>query len=155
MAKKLFGLTINRNRWFRGRGSDGSQLLTDEGQMCCLGFLARACGIPANEILDRATPEELFDHDAYPLVEGDPRWYKKVEQSPFIELVGDLHTPDNSDICEKLMEVNDSLSDECPDYSDGISERVREKTIKQLMRKIGIKVTYTGTKPAWPKQHGE
>jgi hypothetical protein len=52
-------LVIDRKRW--KRGDSGSALLTRSGQMCCLGFYARACGFSAKEILDVGDLESLVD----------------------------------------------------------------------------------------------
>lgn len=49
MSVKKF--TVVESRWLRG-GRDGqgslrgSQLLNMQGQQCCMGFLASACGVP-------------------------------------------------------------------------------------------------------------
>lgn len=39
-----FSFTVDRSKWFRGQGWAKSQLLREDGTMCCLGFYAKACG---------------------------------------------------------------------------------------------------------------
>lgn len=52
-------LTINRTRWAR-RGIRGQSLLRNErGNMCCLGFLGRACGIKPAALTGMGIPWAL------------------------------------------------------------------------------------------------
>jgi hypothetical protein len=37
--------TIARDRWWRGKGSDGSSLLREDGNRCCVGFYFTAHGV--------------------------------------------------------------------------------------------------------------
>lgn len=47
-------LKINCNEWLRGEDSSDSFLLRpSDSKMCCLGFLARECGLTETEIYDR------------------------------------------------------------------------------------------------------
>jgi hypothetical protein len=59
-------LTIYRQLWYRGHGSDESRLLVTEaldpnhaGQMCCLGFDALNCGLSPEEIAEREMPKAI------------------------------------------------------------------------------------------------
>ena len=56
-------LIIKRSKWCRGNknlSTEGdSMLLTDEGTMCCLGFLALECGLARDEIENVSEPKEL------------------------------------------------------------------------------------------------
>lgn len=49
-------LVIDRTRWLRG---DGVSTLLRSGKMCCLGFLAKACGATDAEIIGHGTPREV------------------------------------------------------------------------------------------------
>jgi len=50
-------LTIDRSKWHRGRGGVMSYLLSHyDGKMCCLGFLALACGVPKDMIRGIRSP---------------------------------------------------------------------------------------------------
>jgi hypothetical protein len=66
-------LTIERRKWYRGKGSDESVLLNSRGEMCCLGFDAIANGLSQDCILGMETPaavvithrKALTDHPDY------------------------------------------------------------------------------------------
>lgn len=53
-------LTIYRDSWARGTGAIESRLLRENGQMCCLGFLALACGYSREYIEGVSTPASLL-----------------------------------------------------------------------------------------------
>lgn len=42
--------TIDRRKWLRGKGKEFSKLLRSNGEMCCVGFYAKACGLSDNAI---------------------------------------------------------------------------------------------------------
>lgn len=48
--------TIDRSRWYRGNGPDGSQLLLPGGSRCCLGFLGQACGVELEALYEVPLP---------------------------------------------------------------------------------------------------
>lgn len=50
---------IDRQTWYRGKGSDESYLLNDSGKMCCLGFFCLEDGLDANDIENKRTPFSL------------------------------------------------------------------------------------------------
>lgn len=52
--KRIRSLTIDRAKW-------GKSLLLDSAnkQMCCLGHLGQACGVPTYSMEDIGTPREL------------------------------------------------------------------------------------------------
>lgn len=54
-------LIIDRAKWLRGTAAvRGSYLLRKEdGKMCCLGFLALACGYTKEEIRGKSSPSDL------------------------------------------------------------------------------------------------
>ena len=50
---KRIKFTVDRARWVNGSTSDhmgNSALLNEEGNMCCVGFLALACGLTEKQI---------------------------------------------------------------------------------------------------------
>lgn len=53
---------INRAEWRRGKLTlaSGNSLLNDDGTRCCLGILARACGIPDKCLLHVEFPTEVY-----------------------------------------------------------------------------------------------
>ncbi len=52
-------LILDDATWYRGRGMSGSCLRHTDGQMCCLGFLALACGATSEDIELEAMPEDV------------------------------------------------------------------------------------------------
>lgn len=53
-------LVIDRSKWHRGEGSQGSALLRiGDEKMCCLGFYALASGFSKEEIRGRHYPDSL------------------------------------------------------------------------------------------------
>jgi hypothetical protein len=62
---KPSSFVIDRNIWFRGK--PGACLLDNNGQRCCVGILAQACGIPDEKLKGRnkiystnISPEEIL-----------------------------------------------------------------------------------------------
>lgn len=45
---------VDRSKWYRGKGSESSQLLRKDGTRCCIGFVGQQCGIPDKFMLDKA-----------------------------------------------------------------------------------------------------
>lgn len=72
-------LTIQRHKWFRGRGSEHSRLLRHDGRMCCLGFYSLQCGLQPEHILGCGLPSnaKTFD-DPLPLPQP-MQWLDRCE----------------------------------------------------------------------------
>lgn len=51
-------LTIVKSKWLRGTGK--GLLLDKNGNMCCLGFLAKSCGYLNSQLIDNGSPEDLI-----------------------------------------------------------------------------------------------
>ena len=48
---------VKRSNWLRGEGAEESYLIRHEdGKMCCLGFLGRACGVANAEMRGLKNP---------------------------------------------------------------------------------------------------
>lgn len=47
---------VNRNKWLRG---STSELIDDNGNMCCLGFICNQLGIPKASMKDKDNPYEI------------------------------------------------------------------------------------------------
>lgn len=45
---------IDRSRWHRGQGGEGSKLLRQDDKMCCVGLYLESCGVPRAKLLDVA-----------------------------------------------------------------------------------------------------
>lgn len=61
-------LAIDRRYWWHGQGPDDSRLLLPNGTRCCVGHLARACGVPDAITRDAGTIESLVAADENHLI---------------------------------------------------------------------------------------
>lgn len=105
---------IPRDKWGTGR------LLNNDGTMCCLGHLGRACGI---------TDPALRSEGAYP----NRNWTKFGYPKKFTTEDG------TADAMTLAAGVNDDMR---------LSRPEKERQIKVLFASRGIKVTFTGSYPA-------
>jgi hypothetical protein len=92
--------TITRERWLRGDAPDGklSYLRDREGDQCCLGFYASACGISDEVLLERTSPDEV----------GGPGEADIPHQMQWLvtkDALGEGRV--SSDACDELMWLND------------------------------------------------
>jgi len=113
---KIMKLVIDRKTWYRGKGSKDSRLLNNEGQKCCLGFLATACGIEDEKIFNTSKCDFLDFED----VEKFPR------------TICDKLGYDTA-LTMSLYEINDSY------YFDNIQ---REKLLTEQFVEAGIEVEF-------------
>jgi len=44
--KNITAFTVDREKWYRGKGETGSKLVRRDGRMCCMGFYGKTCGVP-------------------------------------------------------------------------------------------------------------
>lgn len=110
----MLKLVIKRSKWLRGEGGDCSYLLRkSDKKMCCLGFLALACGYTRKNISGYAEPTCLVDNK-FPLGLID----EKGRSTPK---------------CNSLMDINDS---------ETFTDSVRELELKILFKKINVRVQF-------------
>jgi hypothetical protein len=57
--KKLKVLKLSKRLWLRGDPTNSTLRARDTGKMCCLGFLGRACGVPARALTERGFPSDV------------------------------------------------------------------------------------------------
>ncbi len=56
----MMRVEISREKWLRGEGHDGSQLLRkSDKKMCCLGFVCLALGATREQIMDVGLPSRV------------------------------------------------------------------------------------------------
>ena len=151
--KKLTKLIINRKFWGTGKRSSKALYDATNHKYCCLGFYSKACGFENKELNNEGTPEELVgnflsdyrydnhcDSDKLSDIKDLPSKFQKI-----LKLLGrDTHS--NSKICRKLMSANDNPK---------ISDKIREKRISGLFKKIGVAVEYKGKYPANVKYNND
>jgi hypothetical protein len=135
VSKEDKSLVIVRADWIRGgknlpRHEGHSVLRSQEGKMCCLGFLGLTCGYSATELLGHVTPADtgLIDDDTG---ECDvPKWPAEL-----LENKTDAHRyPQNSLLCSEIMAVNDGEASSC--------EPKREGELTELFGRMGWKVEF-------------
>lgn len=138
MAKKItHEFSINRKRWYRGKGSLKSRLLVslDNKKMCCLGFYEKSLGIPENKLHRIPGPEQLVvthypEYTPKSIVKEPDSWLYE----PFFYGPEDFEMRESKD-CQELMTVNDG---------EDIAENYREERIKEIFEKNGVKVKFYG-----------
>ena len=167
MTKRLHHVIINRKKWVNGSNSTDSslgiydqgkeayqkgykgdsQLLNDEGNMCCLGFFAKSCGIKPRDIRGVNDPSDFVDvqmiadrivNDMW--AEDNPKVKKqlarnksKVGSSLYSKLL--TKNGNNNALCTSLIQTNDNAD---------ITNKEREQTIKKKLRSIGVLVKFEG-----------
>lgn len=112
MAKRKKVLVIDRRKWARGKV--GGRLLDWGGKMCCLGFDARACGIPKKVILDMETP-------------GDISSYYSCEDAKTRVTFNDYYVG-NSAVVEDAIHFNDN---------EELTDSQREEYLTPVLKKLG------------------
>jgi hypothetical protein len=117
-------VTIRRKKWLRGTNS--GLMRNEAGAQCCLGYVARACGIQAPDLSGLGTPSEVI---IQLLAEG------KSVPDAFMKLVtvSDREIEEN-EACNNLISLNDS---------GGSSIKDREDSIKKGLYELGFSVTFT------------
>ena len=118
-------LTIDRKTWLRGKGADASALLKSDGQMCCLGFYAKACGLTELQIMDKPAPASVG-------MVNKPEWDLLFR--------GDQYHHETNTI--DLMLVNDRIVSTDSNYA--LNELDRESSIIDLFAKYGVEVEFVG-----------
>jgi hypothetical protein len=106
-------LIIERATWSRGNINQPSELINDDGNKCCLGFLGCAIGINENFLRGYSLPKSV---SGFSLIEN---LYNKDKTKSF---------------WSDFLEINDKFSP---------SEEEREqKLIKLFKEKINIELTF-------------
>lgn len=110
---------IDRSKWLRGVCINGiSKMLDNAGNMCCLGFYAKACGTQDADMRGYPTPAVVAD---IPLM---------IFVRP-----GIISMRVNTSLARSLMYTNDNT--QC-------TEVEREQTVAETFAKVGVKVTFVG-----------
>lgn len=136
-------LTIERDKWLRGEGSDESCLLrTTDQKMCCLGFLACKLGYSEQDIANLESPVQVISETQKNL------WPAEMMRSTFYPNENSNILPDdhlngvpigNGNVTMNLMLENDLEIDE---KHSRHSEADRERKLKEIFASIGIEVEF-------------
>jgi hypothetical protein len=112
--------TIDRKRWYRGMNF-GSALLKQNGKMCCLGFYAKACGLPNKMLCDVETPADVMECAVY-LDHCNTEWATKL-----------VKRESDTDTTQRIVYVNDDTT---------LTDTIREKRLIALFKRINIAVKF-------------
>lgn len=123
----VISLTIQRSRWARqteGVDKGASALLNGYGNMCCLGFLGAAVGIPLDRLDGLGSPIDHLDH-----VSELEMWPKAfVPRS-----IDDGRSHCDSEATAKAVSIND----------DGdTTDSEKERGLTYLFDEVGIELTF-------------
>lgn len=122
--KQIKTLIIDETKWANGSNKKVALLLTNSGNMCCLGFLSKACGFKNKQLLNEAFPISILIKDRS-LSKFD--FPKKV-----INSLGIL-----SDWEIKASNINDSKI---------FSNVKRKSLLREHFKQIGIKLIFKRSK---------
>lgn len=118
----LLQVTVEREKWYRGKGAHGSYLVipeiegsTDAGKMCCLGFAGKAAGLTVEEMVGITTPGRIKD--------GVP-----TSLHALVEYGGD-----DSRFALRLMDLNDDHE---------MDDSARQAAITEVGVEAGIAFTF-------------
>lgn len=113
--------TINRKRWQRGKGWKQSALyLEDNRKMCCLGQVARQCGIPVKAIKEEDALAQIEEASERAKL---PKWLTRKSRGQVF----------NTHACGNAMNINDS---------EELSDAEREAKLTALFAKHGDELEF-------------
>lgn len=135
-ANRVTSLVIKRSKWARktkGVQKGPSLLENNEGNMCCLGFLAKACGIPTRapgeEFVGLASPGSLANYKE--IREEAHKWPPKLIEW---ERWSTEERGHSSVLTDDIITVNDN--DNTTDYH-------KETTLTAIFaNELGIELTF-------------
>jgi hypothetical protein len=138
LEEELLNLVIDRAKWGRG-DSDGMLLNPETGKMCCLGFLARECGLAARTIESQGVPSSLATWRDDEMIPHKVRRHQDVWNAvqskikPRLPFKGaDAKSEDMEDL---LAAINDTAA---------LTTARRERLLTKEFAKVGVKVTFVG-----------
>ena len=123
---------IIESKWLRG-GRDGegktspSQLLDKDGHMCCMGFLAEACGVPRDALDDACywSHDRVMDHrNKLPEVLLPPGPYS------------------HGKLAQAIYDANDANLDPETAFMGFLSDSARKAKLTALFAEAGIEVEF-------------
>lgn len=113
--------TIDRARWWRGRGFIDSRLVrAEDGRRCCLGFYSLACGYTEKELEGISSPSILFK-------------CIDISKNLFHNTIYNAEERCDTEITKELIRANDYRH---------IDDVTRENTIAALFKEAGIDVEF-------------
>lgn len=119
-VRALREFTVDLEKWARGCENGESQLLNEDGFMCCLGFLGLACGLTPDEMREISTPPEVGRMKLFPqeLIQEHCLHADEVE---------------TSDYCDVLMNINDN---------NLTTDQQKMERLKEKFAETGIEIKF-------------
>jgi hypothetical protein len=144
----MLNVIVERSKWYRGQGSDGSALLIayemkggqNVGRMCCLGFACLAAGLAVGDIAGKPCPSNVLKEwrdfgNTHDLDEKLP--------APLMNLVTiDDGFIGDSDLCQRMTETNDAPAGDTAGEDSIADDAEREERLIELGREAGINFTF-------------
>lgn len=112
---------IDRTRWVRGGRGGDTRMLNFQGNMCCLGQVARQCGFSADQLYDRSTPVDV-------VVDAD------TKPSGFLTRAT-RYGPKGTRLARAAIIINDAW---------GLSDCEREARLSRLFKAHGYALKFKG-----------
>lgn len=130
-------LVIDRAKWGKGL------LLTDDGKMCCLGFLCKAAGLEDDDIIGRGYPKDagkglnggLKEKDINDKLAKIPDRFLGLEEYQGGYAYGPSLEDSAGDVGISAAEINDD---------DDMPWTEKEYRLKILFKAHGIKLSFKG-----------
>jgi hypothetical protein len=136
--EELLNLVIDRAKWERGQGNGA---LLRDGKMCCLGFLARECGLGAKTISGVGVPSDFsrYDGGTDTTIPRKVRRHQEIWNAVLGKIKPRLPFTDArakaTDVEDVLVMINDEAA---------MTDARRERFLTKEFAKIGVKVTFVG-----------
>lgn len=125
-------LVIDRSKWLRGKPGDGVLLRPEDGRMCCLGFLGRACGLTEGEINSQGCPQDT----------------ESALWPAWLVAIGELEEDDNEEEGREFADTATALHLMTINDSDKVSDDARERAIAEELAQHGVEVEFVDGEPS-------
>lgn len=124
-------LVIDRKIWLRGHADGKGKvtkpvMLNKDGNQCCLGFDAIACGVSKKSILNIGTPQRIKYEISHTSLKNIQHLILKLNNENY------RHAISNTNFTQNAVRIND----------DTMSEFLREKDLTKLFATIKVKLEF-------------
>lgn len=117
--KEMQKVIVERSYWLRGEGEENSKLLrTEDGKMCCLGFVCLAFGKTEDDIAECEAPSCFSSHSGRKIGFGTPLIQEDGSEPQAVV---------------SAMQVNDHRH---------MDESQRESELKRLLLVVGVDLEF-------------
>ncbi len=117
-------IRINREIWYRGKGPDDSRLLTQQGEMCCMGQICEQLGVSRRRLLNKHTISQLLTRDQFRVI---------LIKSNRSKVPSELITLDDGRIIIDAYVINDDVV---------TTDAQKEAELIPLLAELGLEVKF-------------